>query len=194
MKKLAQFISIIGHPLLTIPVFILIVMFGRNGFSNAPLNSSLIIGGIFIPLIVWLFFKSRNGSFTNFDVSDRVQRKSLFRFAIPLLIVVTIVLFVTHQERNLCISVLFALILLVISQIINLFVKSSLHVSFTIYLASLIFPVNYTIGIFALLFTVLLMWSRVKLGRHTVKEVLFGLLTGIAIGITMLVVEGYIHV
>lgn len=191
MKKVANFISIIGHPLLTIPIFILIVLFGTEGFSKAALNSSLIIGCIFVPLILWMFLKSRNGSYTNFDVSDRTQRKSLFRFAIPLLFIVTVVLFATHQSKNLCISVLFALVLLIVSQVINLFVKSSLHVSFNIYLAALIFTVNFKIGIIALLFTGLLMWSRVKLERHTIKEVLFGLVTGILISLLMLTFEGY---
>lgn len=187
-------LSIIGHPLLTIPLFILIVLFGSEGFPKAVLNSSLIIGCVFIPLILWMYLKSKNGSYTNFDVSDRTQRKSLFRFAIPLLSVVTIILFTTHQSKNLCMSVLFALILLIVSQVINLFVKSSLHVSFNSYLASLIFTVNYKIGIVALLFTGLLMWSRVKLGRHTLKEVLFGLVVGIVISFTLLIFVGYIQI
>lgn len=194
MKRIANLLSIIGHPLLTIPLFILIVLFGSEGFPKAVLNSSLIIGCVFIPLILWMYLKSKNGSYTNFDVSDRTQRKSLFRFAIPLLSVVTIILFTTHQSKNLCMSVLFALILLIVSQVINLFVKSSLHVSFNSYLASLIFTVNYKIGIVALLFTGLLMWSRVKLGRHTLKEVLFGLVVGIVISFTLLIFVGYIQI
>ncbi len=194
MKKVANFISIIGHPLLTIPLFILVVLFGSESFSKATMNSLLIIGCIFIPLIVWMYLKSKNGSYTNFDVSDRIQRKSLFRFAIPLLVVVNVVLFATHQSKNLSISALFALILLVVIQVINLYVKSSLHVSFTIYLAALIFTVNYKIGIVALLFTGLLMWSRVKLERHTIKEVWFGLVTGIVISLLMLAFEDYMIV
>jgi membrane-associated phospholipid phosphatase len=138
-----------------------------------------------------MYLKSRNGSYTNFDVSDRTQRKSLFRFAIPLLFIVTVVLFATHQSKNLCISVLFALILLIVSQVINLYVKSSLHVSFNIYLSALVFTVNYKIGIVALLFTGLLMWSRVKLERHTIKEVVFGLVIGLVISLLMLTFEGY---
>jgi hypothetical protein len=192
MKKVAGFISIIGHPLLTIPLFVVIILYGSDGFSKATLNSSLIIGCIFIPIILWMYIKSKNGSYTNFDVSDQTQRKSLFWFALPLLLLVTIILFATNQSKNLCISVLFALILLVISQVINLFVKSSLHVSFNIYLSSLVFTVNYKIGILVLLFTGLLMWSRVKLGRHSKKEVVVGMIVGILISLMMLSFEGYL--
>jgi len=194
MNKAANFISIIGHPLLTFPLFIVIVMFGFKGFNEAALVSSLIVGGIFIPVILWVYLKSKNGSYTNFDVSDRNQRKSLFLFVIPLLIVVTVILFATNQSRNLCISVLFGLILTVISQFINFFVKSSLHVSLNIYLAALIFTVSFEIGIAVLLFTGLLSWSRIKLGRHTIKEVLFGLSTGAIISLIMLVTEGFLKI
>lgn len=194
MTKIAKYISIIGHPLLTIPVFIVIVMFKFNDFHKAFLISSLIIGFVFIPVILWMYFKSKNGSYTNFDVSDKTQRKSLFLFAVPLLLIVTIILYKTNQSSNLCISVLFALILVIISQIINIFIKSSLHVSLNIYLAALIFTIDYKISLIVLLFTGLLCWSRVKLKRHTIKEVVFGLLIGTCISLIMLKFEGYIKI
>lgn len=191
MKRIANFISISGHPLLTFPLFIMIALYGKEDFSRASLISFLIIGCFIIPVIAWMYFKSRNGSYTNFDVSDKKQRRSLFVFAIPLLLIVTILLFATHQSTNLCISVLFALILLIISQITNYFIKSSLHVSLNIYLAALIFISNYKLGIIVLLYTGLIAWSRIKLGRHTLIEVLSGSIIGILMGFMILVLEKY---
>lgn len=191
MLKFAQFVSVVGHPLLTIPVFTAIALFKNGNIGNAIFVSFLIIGCIFIPLLLWMYIKSRNGSYTNFDVSDRKQRKSLFLFAIPLLLIVTVVLYKTNQSENLRITVLFALILTVVSQIVNFFIKSSLHVSLTIFLASLLYTFDYRIGIIVLLFTGLLAWSRVKLKRHTVKEVICGFLTGTCVGLLMLGFEGY---
>ena len=193
MKKIATFISIVGHPLLTIPLFILIVLFGNEDSSRAAPISFLIIGCVFIPVTIRLYIKSRNGSYTNFDVSDKIQRRSLYLFVVPLLLIVTIILFATNQSRNLCLGVLFALLLLILSQAINYFVKSSLHVSLNIYLSALIFTVNFKAGVAALLFTALISWSRVKLGRHSVKEVLFGLLIGTIISLILLKLEGYIN-
>ena len=192
MKKIATFISTLGHPLLTIPLFILIVLFGNEDSSRAAPISFLIIGCVFIPVTIRLYIKSRNGSYTNFDVSDKIQRRSLYLFVVPLLLIVTIILFATNQSRNLCLGVLFALLLLILSQAINYFVKSSLHVSLNIYLSALIFTVNFKAGVAALLFTALISWSRVKLGRHSVKEVLFGLLIGTIISLILLKLEGYI--
>jgi len=193
MRKIASFISTIGHPLLTIPVFIVIVMFSTEAFATAALVSGLLICGVFIPVTLWAYLKSRNGSYTNFDVSDKKQRRSLFWFSVPLLTVATIVLFATNQSENFCISVLFALILLVVTQGVNFFVKSSLHVSFSIYLSSLIFMLNDKCCIAALVFTGLISWSRIKLGRHTLTEVLFGLLIGGLISLLMLRIEGYLE-
>ena len=193
MKKIATYISTLGHPLLTIPLFILIVLFGNEDSSRAAPISFLIIGCVFIPVTIRLYIKSRNGSYTNFDVSDKIQRRSLYLFVVPLLLIVTIILFATNQSRNLCLGVLFALLLLILSQAINYFVKSSLHVSLNIYLSALIFTVNFKAGVAALLFTALISWSRVKLGRHSVKEVLFGLLIGTIIGLILVKLEGYIE-
>jgi membrane-associated phospholipid phosphatase len=192
MKKIASFISVIGNPLYTIPLFVLIVMFGNEDFSKAALISFLIIGCIFVPVILWMFIKSKNGTYTNFDVSDKHQRKSLFWFAFPLILVITVLMFVTNQPKNISISMLFALILVVTSQVTNFFIKSSLHVSLNIFLSSLIFTVNYKIGIAVLLFTGLLIWSRLKLERHTVKEVLTGFVIGLIISLIMLKTEGYL--
>lgn len=194
MIKLARYISIIGHPLLTIPIFIVIVMFKFNDIQDALFITFLIIGCVFVPLILLMYIKSKNGSYTNFDVSDKNQRKSLFLFVIPLLLIVTIILFKTNQSRNLCLSVLFALILIFISQIVNFFVKSSLHVSLNIYLGSLIYTFDYKISIIVLLFTALLCWSRVKLGRHTFKEIVYGIFIGTCISLIMLYYEGYITI
>ena len=184
-QKIAKFISFIGHPLLTFPIFIVIVMFAFENFKKASFISVLIIGCIFVPAILRMYIKSKNGTYTNFDVSDRRQRVSLFIFVIPLLLIVTFILFLTHQSANLCLSVLFATILIFISQIINLYVKSSLHVALNIYLSFLIMTVNYKIGIILFLLTVLIGWSRIVLGRHTTKEVLFGSSIGLVLSLIM---------
>ncbi len=188
-QNFAKIISTLCHPLLTIPLYIAFVMFAFEDIKKASYISSLIIGGVFVPLVLWMFFKSRNGSYTNFDVSDRKQRKSLFVFIIPILIIVTIILYKTQQSGTLLISFLFALILVSVSQVVNLKVKSSLHVSLNIFLSFLIMPMNYTIGLIVLSMTILIGWSRVVLGRHTVKEVLTGGGIGLAISLIMYYTE-----
>jgi len=190
-QKIARIISIVGHPLLTIPLYVLFVMVGFEDIKRAALNSFLIIGCIFIPLALWLFVKSRNGTYTNFDVSDRKQRKSVFVFIIPILCVVTYILYKTGQSSHLWQSMFFALLLVVILQLVNFKIKSSMHVALNIYLSFMIMTVNYKIGIVILLLTGLIGWSRIVLGRHSLKEVVFGAVIGFTVSIFMFYMEVY---
>jgi hypothetical protein len=191
--KIAKAISLIGHPLLTIPLFVVAMMFAFEGFEKALLNSALIIGCIFLPLFLRMYIKSKNGTYTNFDVSDRIQRKTLFTFIIPLMIVVTVLSFKTNLGSNFSLSVLFGTILVIISQVINLFIKSSLHVSLNIYLSALVLTADLRIGIAVFLFSGFIAWSRVALGRHTWKEVAFGSCIGLIISVSMLYAEGFLN-
>jgi len=192
-QAIAKWISMCGHPLLTIPLFVTITMFATEDIGKASLVIFLIVGCIFVPLVAWLYIKSKNGTTTNFDVSDRKQRKSLFVFILPVLMVVTIILYRTGQSKTVCLSVFFGLVITFVSQLVNLRIKSSLHVSMTIYLAFLIMPLNYIAGIVVLLLSGLIGWSRIVLGRHTLKEVLWGGGIGLTIGLIMFYVEQNIY-
>ena len=192
-QAIAKWISICGHPLLTLPLFVTITMFATEDIGKASLVIFLIVGCIFVPLVAWLYIKSKNGTTTNFDVSDRKQRKSLFVFILPVLMLVTIILYRTGQSKTVCLSVFFGLVITFVSQLVNLRIKSSLHVSMTIYLAFLIMPMNYLMGIVVLLLSGLIGWSRIVLGRHTLKEVLWGGGIGLTIGLIMFYVEQNIY-
>jgi membrane-associated phospholipid phosphatase len=87
---------------------------------------------------------------------------------------------------------LFGLILLFILQVVNFRIKSSMHVSLNIYLSFLIMTVNYPVGIIVLLLTAPIGWSRVALGRHSLKEVLSGTVIGLLVSLVMMHAEGYL--
>jgi hypothetical protein len=182
--KAAAFISFIGHPLLTIPIFAIIAFFTYEEFQRALWHSSLIVAGIFLPLSIRMYLKARRGAYTNFDVSDKKQRQSWYVFAVVLLAGITVVLFITDQPRTLRLSLLFSSILLALSQVLNYFVKSSLHVSFTIFLSFMILPMNPVAAAVFLAFTLLIAWARLTLKRHTWAEIITGAGIGLAIGIT----------
>lgn len=181
--KIASFISFIGHPLLTISVFAVIAFFTYENFQKALLHSIFILCAIFIPLTIKMYVSSKNGTYTNFDVSNQTQRQSWYVYAIVVLFIVTIILFVKEQPRTLRLSVLFSLLLLTVSKLLNYFIKSSLHISFNIFLSFLIMPMNSFAGLFFLLFTVFIAWARFTLNRHSIKELFAGSLIGFTVGI-----------
>lgn len=178
--------------MITFSVFVIIAMFTYEEIHKAFLISFLIVGGVITPNAVRNYSKTKKGDYTNFDVSVRTQRYSMYLFAIVLLSILTIVLFYTRQSRNLCMGVLFGLVLLIISYLVNFFIKCSGHVSLTIFLSFLILPINSVIGILVLLYSILIGWSRVELKRHTKKEIFAGAVIGLFVGLIMLIAEGYI--
>lgn len=186
--KIALYISIVGHPLVTLCVFTVVALFTYEAFGMALLHSSLILLGIFLPLTLRMYLKARKGSYSNFDVSDKAQRQSWYIFACLLLLMVTLVLFVTGQPRTLSLSLLFSLILLATSQLLNYFIKSSLHVSLNIFLGFLILPMSVITAVFFFAFTVFIGWSRFTLKRHTLKEIMAGVVLGVTVGLLMYLV------
>lgn len=184
----ARLVSLFCHPFLTIPLFVAIMMFAFNDVRKAAFVSLVIIGGIFVPLAISMYLKSRNGTYTNFDVSDRMQRNTLFYFAVPLLIIACIILYATGQPRRIWMSAGFGLILVFVSQIVNHYIKSSLHVSLNIFLSFLVLPVNIFAGILLLILTILTGWSRIVLKRHTLREVITGAVIGLAVSLPMFLI------
>lgn len=189
-QKLAKYLSAFGNPILTIPLFSIIALFKTERSQTALFALLLILGGIIIPILVKTYLGVKRGTYTNYDVSNRTQRQSWYVFAAILMLFVTIVLFWTDQSRPLRYSVLFALVLLVASQIVNLYLKTSLHVAFNIFLAFLIMPLQPIIGTVFLLFSIPLAWSRLVLKKHTLEEVISGAILGLATGLSFLWVLG----
>jgi membrane-associated phospholipid phosphatase len=185
-EKIATYVSVIGHPLLTIPLFVITALFSFNDFQSALSISLLIVGGIFVPLTIKTYRGYKKGTYSNFDISNQTERQSWYSLPLILLLIVTIVLFATHQPKALKWNAFYAFILLWASQLINFSIKSSLHVSCNIFLSFLMLPINWAMGISFLVFVALVAWSRLILKRHTPKEILMGAIIGFIIGLLSL--------
>lgn len=185
-QKLAQWISGFGHPMLSFPVFIILMLFLNQPAQKAIWISALIILGVFIPMFLKIRRGTKSGRYTNFDISDRQQRKSFYPFIILLLSVVTAILYFTQQPEDIIRPILFALILILINYALNFYIKVSLHVSLTVFLGFLIFEINTALGIIFFLFGLAMAWSRLELKRHSFQEILLGILVGILMGSTYL--------
>ncbi|GAB3986302.1 hypothetical protein GCM10028807_03430 [Spirosoma daeguense] len=135
LYKLAKRISIIGHPLLTLLVFVVSVSFHQLSARNALLVSGLLIGGVMLPVGVQNYQKVRQGKYTNFDVSYRQQRSGFYPVLIGLVALVTGIFVATNQPRSFCYGMGTTLLLLVISYGVNFFIKASLHTSLSFFRA-----------------------------------------------------------
>ncbi len=181
---IAKVISTLGHPFLTVPLFVIFLLFSIESVRQATYLSLLIIGGIFLPIGLRTIWGVRKGTYTNLDVSDRAQRQKWFIATTVLLSIVTIIIWLTDQDRTLKLGTACALVLLLTAQLINIRIKASMHLAFHAFLGFMILYFNGLAGAVFLLFMPVLAWSRIQLKRHVWKEVVVGMVLGSILGIT----------
>ena len=129
---------------------------------------------VIIPIFGWIYWNVKKGNYTNMDVSNRKQRNSLYLFNFFIISIYIAVLFYTKQNFHYILIIIFLLVLMVVMFLSNLFIKSSMHTSFNVFVSCLFFALNPIYGFIWLFLTILVAISRIILKRHTVKEVIMG--------------------
>ncbi|WP_027382553.1 phosphatase PAP2 family protein [Epilithonimonas caeni] len=180
--NISKFISNFFNPLVSLVIYFFYYSYKNYTWEEASKKFLPILFLLIIPTALWIYRNVKRGNYTNMDVSNRKQRHSLYIFIIISTIVFLAVDYFLHKEIDW--TVLMLCILLILMQISNFYIKSSMHTSLNIYVSALFFAIDPTIGIFWFLLAVLIGITRVILKRHTVKEVLSG--GGIAIFVSLI--------
>lgn len=180
--KIATLVSAVGHPLLILAVFTLFITFRTYNLKTASLISFVTIGAVIVPITIRNYLKYKRKEYTNFDVSDRLQRKSFYRFGIALLLGVTILLYFIQGAESFFTGSLVALLMIVVSAGINTRLKTSLHTSTAMFLSVVLFDINESLAIVLFVFSFFVAWSRLVLKRHTIEEVISGAIIGMTFG------------
>ncbi|WP_294294812.1 phosphatase PAP2 family protein [uncultured Chryseobacterium sp.] len=182
LYKTSKIISDFFNPLLSLFIFFIYLSFMKYSLRNSIMYFLPILLIIIAPVMAWLVWNVKTGRYTNMDVSNRVQRKSLYIFIATC--VVFYIAFNYFKNGYVDLVMLFILILLFALQISNFYIKSSMHTAFNIFVAALFFALNHTMGIVWLAIAILVGVTRIILKRHTPKEVLMG--AGIAFTVSFL--------
>ena len=180
--NLSKVISNFFNPLVSLVIYFFYYSYKNYSWEEASKKFLPILLLLIIPIAIWIYRNVKKGNYTNMDVSNRKQRHSLYIFIIIATIIFLAVDYFLHKEIDW--TVLMLCILLILMQISNFFIKSSMHTSLNIYVAALFFAISPMIGIFWFLLSVLIGVTRVILKRHTPKEVLSG--GGIAIFVSLI--------
>ncbi|WP_295223067.1 phosphatase PAP2 family protein [uncultured Chryseobacterium sp.] len=182
LYKTSKIISDFFNPLLSLFIFFIYLSFMKYSLRNSIMYFLPILLIIIAPVMAWLVWNVKTGRYTNMDVSNRVQRKSLYIFIANC--VVFYIAFNYFKNGYVDLVMLFILILLFALQISNFYIKSSMHTAFNIFVAALFFALNHTMGIVWLAIAILVGVTRIILKRHNPKEVLMG--AGIAFTVSFL--------
>lgn len=172
--KVSKIISDFFNPLLSLFIFFLYMSVKNYSLKDSLLYFLPILLLVIVPVIIWLIWNVKTGRYTNMDVSNRVQRKTLYIF-----IAACIIAYITFNYiKNGYIDLVMVsiLILLFALQISNFFIKSSMHTAFNIFVAALFYAINPIAGFIWLGIAALVGITRIILKRHTPKEVFMGAL------------------
>jgi hypothetical protein len=174
--QIARFVSIVGHPLVLIPFSITLVT-GRWTWA------ALIAATTLIPLSAIILLQMRRGSWSDFDVSRPEQRRGLYLAAVPLLAATAVALHFTGAAPPLLHGVAATAGMLLVGVLLSRWLKVSLHLMLGTFCAVTVcheFPAAIVPAAAVLLAVA---WSRRKLERHTLAEVLAGFTIGLAGGL-----------
>lgn len=169
---LSKFISNFFNPLTSLVLYLVYYSSQKLSYSEAMQKFLPITMILIIPISFWIIWNVKRGRYSNLDVSNRNQRKSLYFFIAAAVVCYLVFEYVKYGTVDLV--MVFLMVLLLMMQISNYFIKSSMHTAFNVFVAALFFSQNVTMGIIWSVIAVLVGVTRVILKRHTVKEVISG--------------------
>ncbi|MDR4954395.1 phosphatase PAP2 family protein [Chryseobacterium sp. ES2] len=172
LHKISKVISDFFNPLVSLIIFFIYMSIREYSLKDSILYFLPVLLMIIIPVVIWLVWNVKTGRYTNMDVSNRVQRKTLYIFIA--VCVIAYLLFNYIRNGYIDLVMLFILVLLFALQISNLFIKSSMHTAFNVFVAALFFSLDCKMGLAWLGIAILVGITRIILKRHTVKEVFMG--------------------
>lgn len=172
IRKISKVISDFFNPLVSLFIFFLYMSFKAYTLKDSLLYFLPILLMIILPVIIWLVWNVKTGRYTNMDVSNRLQRKTLYIFIATCVIAYLIFHYVKNGYIDLV--MLFILILLFSLQISNFYIKSSMHTAFNVFVAALFFSLDVSMGFVWLGISAVVGLTRVIIKRHTPKEVIMG--------------------
>ena len=172
----ARLISAAGHPFVLIPLAV--------ALASGNLRTALILAATMIlPLAVVILRRTRSGAWSDFDVSRQEQRSGLYRAAFPLLALAAVVFYLMGAEARFFRGFLAAALMFGFGLAVNRWLKVSLHMICGAYAAVLVSKVYPGAIPIAAAVVLVVAWSRLHLTRHTLAEIVVGILAGTAAGL-----------
>ncbi|MGE5041900.1 MAG: hypothetical protein ACM3IJ_03270 [Candidatus Levyibacteriota bacterium] len=193
IKQTARFISFLFHPFFIAIIATFLIVFKNTSNLVTSLEWSLVAGLFSLIVFIFEYYGVKKGYFSNFDVSRRRQRAPLFTFVIVTMLAFILMLFVLHGPMQLIIGAACLTVSILILSVVNMWVKASVHVAgISAFLLSM--GIIYGGYVYLAIFLIpLVAWSRVKIHRHTIPEVITGGCLGIFLTMLSYLVVQYLH-
>lgn len=175
-QRFAEFVSNAFHPFaVSVVTLILVIYLDGSTWWDAIKWTAVGFGIVILPLTLFLAVNVRRGHYSDWSISIREQRHTIY-FLAGVCFVVLIQVFIWGGAPAIALACLYAaLVTVVVSAMINRFAtKISLHsVSMAGCTAALSW-VSLPLGIVFAVATLLVSWSRIYLNQHTFAQILIG--------------------
>lgn len=175
---LARIISFISNPIfifIALPFFLVY----KTTHNTAAAWSWTIYTLIFIFIfVIFVLIGVKKKFFSDLDVSKREQRPVLYFTGTVLAVLYLSILFFLHGPRILFITIFGIMLGILIASLINIKIKASVHVAAISGLLTSLSIIYKGYYVLLLLLIFIIAWSRVKIKRHTVPEVMIGGILG----------------
>jgi hypothetical protein len=178
----ARALSIVGHPILVLPLTVLALTRTRGGGGDVLW---LGIGfGLFAAVVMgYSWWQVRRGRWGHVDASAKHERGSLNRFLLVALTIGTLLAAVLAPQRGLVWGLGLSAGLIAIAMLTARWCKLSLHMAFAVFAALLLSRLGWEYGVAGMLFVAAIAWSRLALRRHTRADLLAGTTVGALAGL-----------
>jgi phosphatidylserine synthase len=186
LHVVARWVSIIGHPFAVTVIMVLGMALRLGSSTPQALRTVLTVVGITVlPIALLMIRKVRKGTWENVDASNRRERPVLFAVGLAGLAVFAGMSWMSGSNSLVMRTCLGVLIMLAACAIATRWIKVSLHMAFCALAATTLLLLHSPLGWIPLVLLPILLWSRLALNRHSLSEVLVGLVTGLTAGLAI---------
>ncbi len=179
MRRLARAVTEMLAPAVLIAVLLVLLGWHSSGYQPRGLLWGL-CAGTFESLIPFAYIVRgvRSGRFTDHHVGVREQRRAPFLFGLGSVLVGLVLLLLLGAARQLLAAVVAGGVGLVVAVVVSHWWKMSIHAAVAGGSCVIFAFVFGPLGLLGMVFVALVAWSRVKLGDHTVPQVVVGAVVG----------------
>jgi len=185
---LAKKISLILAPLVVvIPATFVVSYFGTRNIVLSlewMLVSLVFILLLMAPLVIFV----KKGHFSDLDVSVQKQRPWLFLIEFIFTLAYFSVMYFFHAPKELFLGIITIFVLLIVFGIVNKFIKASGHLGMLSAIVMLFVFMGGWVYLPGFVLIPILAWSRIRLKKHSLQEVLAGVVIGISVVIFIIVI------
>ena len=187
LDRLARILSILGHPLLLLPMALALpaaLPIGLNDSDSRTLQIMLAGFALFTALVLgWSRLQVRRKRWAHLDASQPSERRSLNR---TLLIATTIGALLAWRglpTPDLGLALALSAGIIIVAMLSARACKLSLHVAFSLYAAGLLWPLGSVAVGAGCAFAGAVAWSRLRLSRHERLDLFAGAAAGLSAAI-----------